>query len=254
VKKKDIRDIIKKRGYSVGSWISTDSTDIAEILSNCGFDWMVVDLEHSSTSINKAIEMVRVIDLSGINPLVRLTSNDANLIKRVMDGGSSGIVVPNVKNEQEAQYAVNATRYGPFGNRGVGLARAQGYGNKFKEYLEWQKKYPIVIVQIEDIEAIDNLEKIFDIPEVDGFIIGPYDLSCSMGIPGEFENKDFIKTIKYILNKGKNKNCYPGIHIVEPDEKLLSKSIKDGYQLIAYSVDIRMIDFVARKALKNIQK
>ena len=111
------------------------------------------------------------------------------------------------------------------------------------------KKYPIVIVQIEDIEAIDNLEKIFDIPEVDGFIIGPYDLSCSMGIPGEFENKDFKKQLNIFSNR-KNKNCYPGMHIVEPDEKLLIKSIKDGYQLIAYSVDIRMIDFVARKASK----
>jgi|TARA_B110000261_G_scaffold159290_1_gene196944 2-keto-3-deoxy-L-rhamnonate aldolase RhmA len=243
---------ISSKGYSIGSWLSTDSLDITEIMSNAGFEWLVVDLEHSSTSINKAAEMIRIIDLSGKIPLVRLTSNNPDQIKRVMDSGAHGIIIPNINTSEQAISAVKSTRYAPTGNRGVGLARAQAYGAKFKEYLRWQKKSPIVIVQIEDIKAISNLDKIFSIEEVDGFIIGPYDLSCSMGIPGEFNNSKFKKVLNEILSAGKRNKCFPGIHIVEPDKKMLKKSIADGYQLIAYSVDIRMIDVMAREGLSSI--
>lgn len=251
-KKSDLKKSISSKGYSIGSWISTDSLDITEIMSNAGFEWLVVDLEHSSTSINKAAEMIRIIDLSGKIPLVRLTSNNPDQIKRVMDSGAHGIIVPNINTAEEAISAVQSTRYAPKGNRGVGLARAQGYGVKFKEYLRWQKISPIVIVQIEDIKSIPNLDKIFSINEVDGFIIGPYDLSCSMGIPGDFNNLKFKKILKEILSAGKRNNCLPGIHIVEPDKKMLKKSISEGYKIIAYSVDIRMIDVIAREGLKSI--
>ncbi len=139
LKKSDLKKSISSKGYSIGSWISTDSLDITEIMSNAGFEWLVVDLEHSSTSINKAAEMIRIIDLSGKIPLVRLTSNNPDQIKRVMDSGAHGIIVPNIKTAEEAISAVQSTRYAPKGNRGVGLARAQGYGVKFKEYLRWQK-------------------------------------------------------------------------------------------------------------------
>ena len=205
--KADFTKSISSKGYSIGSWLSSDSLDITEIMANAGFEWLVVDLEHSSTSINKAAQMIRIIDLSGKIPLVRLTSNCPDQIKRVMDSGANGIIVPNVVTHEQAISAVKSTRYAPFGNRGVGLARAQSYGTKFKEYLRWQKKSPIVIVQIEDIKALPNLDKIFSIEQIDGFIIGPYDLSCSMGIPGEFNNLKFKKVLKEILAAGKRNKC-----------------------------------------------
>ena len=99
-----------------------------------------------------------------------------------------------------------------------------------------------MIVQIEHKDAINNLEEIFTTPGVDGFIIGPYDLSCSLGIPGEFNNKEFIDTVNYIKSIGEKFNCSVGMHIVEPDSSILSKCIDDGYKFIAYSVDIRVID------------
>ena len=239
--------------FTIGSWITIGSTDVAEIMAKAGYDWLVVDLEHSVISIDMAGDLIRIIDLCGVPPLVRLTSNDENQIKRLMDAGAHGIVVPMIKSKEEAEYAVSSTRYAPKGIRGVGLGRAQGYGEKFKEYLKWQDEGPIVIVQIEHIDAIENLEDIASVSGVDGLIIGPYDLSCSMGIPGQFDNAQFIATIDHVLKIGAKLAIPTGIHIVEPDIGLLEKSIDDGYNFIAYSVDFRMLDFSSRNAIKLIK-
>lgn len=230
----------------IGSWITLGNASIAEIFARAGFEWVVVDLEHSAISIEHAAELIRIIDLAGSVPLVRLTSNDINQIKRVMDAGAHGIVVPNVNSPKEAKDAVAATRYAPQGCRGVGLARAQQYGPGFAEYLEWQKGGPIVIVQIEHESALNRLEEIFTVPGVDGFMIGPYDLSSSMGLPGEFESPDFLAAMQSILHTGLRVGCPAGLHIVEPDPDLLRQAIDEGYRFIAYSVDIRMLDISAR--------
>ena len=252
-----LKERLKKRindgEVTIGSWITLGDSAIAEILLKAGYDWLVVDLEHSTISIQQAGELIRTIDLGGSAPLVRLTSNNPDQIKRVMDAGAHGIIVPSVNSAQDAQDAVSATRYAPNGIRGVGLARAQGYGSKFSEYLEWQKESAIVIVQIEHKDAINNLEEILDVPGVDGFIIGPYDLSCSMGIPGEFEKSEFKYARDCILAKGLDMNCPAGLHIVEPDVLLLEQAISEGFKFIAYSVDVRMLDFSARKGIDSIR-
>ena len=243
--------IINKK-ITIGSWITLGNVGIAEILANAGFDWLVVDLEHTTISLEQAGEIIRTIELSGVPSLVRLTSNDENQIKRVMDAGAQGIVVPMVKNTKDAASAVAATRYPPLGNRGVGLARAQQYGASFKEYLAWQADInsgPIVVVQIEHIDAVDNLKEILSVSGVDAFIIGPYDLSCSMGIPGEFENPKFIKTMERIVKISGELNAVSGLHVVEPDKEKLNKAIEVGHKFIAYSVDIRMLDVAARNGL-----
>jgi len=240
---------LKRGELCLGTWITLGHSAIAEIFARAGFDWLVVDLEHSTISIDQAGEMIRAIDLSGSAPLVRLTSNDINLIKRVMDAGAHGIVVPNINTPEEAMEAVAATRYAPHGCRGVGLGRAQQYGPGFKDYLEWQKDGPVVIVMIENQIALDRLEEIFSVPGVDGFIIGPYDLSCSMGIPGEFDRPEFLIAMKRILSAGLKAGCAAGLHIIEPDPARLQQVITEGYRFVAYSVDIRMLDVSARTGI-----
>ena len=216
-----LKQKIKNKELTIGSWITIGSSTIAEILSNAGYDWLVVDLEHTTISLDQAGELIRTISLSGVPSLVRLTNNDANQIKRVMDAGAEGIIVPMVNNEGDAIKAVAATRYPPLGVRGVGLARAQRYGAAFKEYLSWQEDKgsgPVVVVQIEHIDAVENLEKILNVDGVDAFIIGPYDLSCSMGIPGEFNNPKFKEIMNVIIKVGNKLNAISGLHVVEPDK------------------------------------
>lgn len=248
-----LRSKIKSGQLTLGSWITIGHPAIAEIMAKAGFDWVVIDLEHSTISLDQAGELIRAIDLCGVSPLVRLTSNDANQIKRVMDAGAHGIVVPMVNSPAEAARAVAATRYPPLGSRGVGLGRAQGYGARFAEYLEWQADGPVVIAQIEHRDAVDQLEAILAVPGVDGFMIGPYDLSCSMDIPGQFDRKEFVATMARIRDTGKRLGVSAGLHLVEPDLKRLAELVREGYTFIAYSVDIRILDVGVRQAMQTVR-
>jgi 2-keto-3-deoxy-L-rhamnonate aldolase RhmA len=252
-KNRPLKKKLRQGDVVIGSWITLGHSGIAEIIARAGYDWIVVDMEHSVIAIDTAGELIRVIDLCGAAPLVRLTSNHPDQIKRLMDAGAHGIVVPMVNSADDAARAVAAVRYAPEGSRGVGLARAQGYGVSFKDYFEWQKHNAVVIVQIEHRDALAVLDAILAVPGVDGFIVGPYDLSCSMGIPGQFEHPDFIAALNTILEAGR-RLCVPaGLHIVEPDLERLSQSITQGYRFIAYSVDIRLIDVGARQGIQHLK-
>jgi 2-keto-3-deoxy-L-rhamnonate aldolase RhmA len=248
-----LKNKLRSGDVCLGSWITLGHSGIAEIMCNAGFDWLVVDLEHTTISIDQAGELIRTIDLAGCAPLVRLTSNNSDQIKRVMDAGAHGIVVPMVNSVEDVKNAIASTRYAPDGKRGVGLARAQGYGPKFSEYLRWQKDSAVVIPQIEHKNALDCLEDILSVSGVDGFIIGPYDLSCSMGMPGEFEHPEFKEAMNYILKIGIEMGIPAGLHIVEPDLVRLREVIAEGYRFIAYSVDVRMLDMAARAGIHALE-
>ncbi|MFW9986093.1 MAG: HpcH/HpaI aldolase/citrate lyase family protein [Candidatus Odinarchaeota archaeon] len=238
---------------TVGSWITLAHTSIAEIMSMAGFDWLTVDMEHSVITIREAEELIRVIDLCGVVPLVRLSANDPVQIKRVMDAGAHGVIVPMVNSVAEAEQAVSAVRYPSQGTRGVGLARAQGYGSSFDKYLDWVNKESIVIVQVEHIDAVNNLEAILAVDGVDGFIVGPYDLSGSLGVPGQFEHPMMKEAMQRIETVGIASGKALGIHVVEPDVVEFKKRVEQGYRFIAYSLDIRMLDCACRDGLERIR-
>lgn len=231
---------------TIGSWITLGHVGIAEIMAGAGFDWLVVDLEHSTISTDVAGELIRVIDLCGVAPLVRVTSNEPDQIKRMMDAGAHGIIVPMVNTPKDAERAVSAVHYPPRGTRGVGLARAQSYGASFDRYKSWLAEQAVVIVQVEHIDAVNNLEAILAVPGVDGYIIGPYDLSASMGHPGQFDRPEFLSAIAKVREVGKKADKAGGIHVVEPDLNQLKRSLDEGWNFLAYSVDIRMLDSSCR--------
>ncbi len=239
---------------TVGSWITLAHPAIAEIMARAGFDWLVVDLEHSVITIREAGELIRVIDLSGIAPLVRLSTNDPTQIKRVMDAGAHGVIVPMVNSAEEAKKAVDAVRYPPKGHRGVGLARAQGYGSSFKKYREWLDQESIVIVQIEHINAVENLDAIMSVEGVDGFIVGPYDLSGSLETPGQFEDPLMIDAMGRIQTFAQTSSKVSGYHVVEPVVAELHKRMQEGYRFLAFSVDFRMLDTCCRSSIKKIRE
>jgi 2-keto-3-deoxy-L-rhamnonate aldolase RhmA len=252
-----LKEKLKNRQLTIGTWITINSTSIAEILANAGYDWLVIDLEHSTISIDQTAELIRTIELSGVSSLVRLTNNDENQIKRIMDAGARGIVVPMIMNAEEAKDAIASTRYPPLGKRGVGLARAQGYGATFNDYFSWQSDIndgPVVIVQIEHIDAVENLKNILNVEGIDAFFIGPYDLSCSMGIPGKFDHPKFKHVLNKIIDIRNDVGAVSGLHVIEPDIKQLCDAVKAGHKFIAYSVDIRMMDVTARHGLEEAKK
>jgi 2-keto-3-deoxy-L-rhamnonate aldolase RhmA len=237
-----------------GSWIQLAHPAIAEIMAMAGFDWLTVDLEHSAIGIAQAEQLIRTIDLCGAAPLVRLSSNDPVQIKRVMDAGAEGVIVPMVKSRADVAAAVDAVRYPPHGSRGVGLARAQGYGTRFEEYRTWVANDSVVIAQIEHIEGVRNLDAILSTPGVAGFIVGPYDLSGSLGIPGEFTHPEMLKALTEIRRVAAQ---YPeiaaGYHIVPPQPKLVAEKIAEGYRFIAYSTDMILLGENCREGMRTIR-
>ena len=225
----DLKNSLMKRELTIGSWITLGHPSIAEIMAKAGFDWLVVDMEHSAIELGQAQNLIQVIELAGCVPLVRVGENNPNLIKRVMDAGAHGVIVPMVNTEEDAIRAVKAVKYPPVGTRGVGLARAQGYGTDFEGYRNWVNDKSIVIVQVEHIEAVTNLEKIL--------IIGPYDLSGSVGKPGEFDDPGVKEALKKVAETSKEFNALSGFHVVPPDPDQVKEKIEEGYSFIAYSLD-----------------
>lgn len=251
---KSLKERLNKKELTIGSWITLAHPAIAEIMAKAGFDWLTVDLEHSVITIREAEELIRIINLCGVVPLVRLSANDPVQIKRVMDAGATGVIVPAVNTRADADAAVSAVYYPPKGTRGVGLARAQGYGTSFQRYKEWSEAEAVVIVIVEHIDAVKNLKTILSAPGIDGYIIGPYDLSASMGLSGQFDHPDMIKAIEKIKQIGSELEKPGGLHIVEPDIKLLEERINEGFKFIAYSLDTRMLDTTCRAGLGNVRR
>ena len=236
---------------TLGSWISLAHPAIAEIICNAGFEWAVIDLEHSSITLSQAEELIRIVDLKGKSPLVRLSGHDHTQVKRVMDMGAHGIICPMVNSKKDAEKIYKAMHYPSVGTRGVGLARAQNYGDSFSKYKNDLSNNSVLIIQIEHIDAVNNLEEILSAKGVDAYIIGPYDLSASMGISGEFDHPNMKAALKKIKEVGEKLNIPGGIHIVEPDLKQLDQRIGEGFKFIAYSVCMRMLDRACREGYNH---
>lgn len=237
---------------TIGSWLTIPHPSVAESLGRAGFDWLTVDLEHSGTSLETASEMIRIVDLIGLNALVRVGSHDSNVIKRVMDAGAHGIIASTVNTVEEAKNIVSAVKYPPIGTRGVGLSRAHGYAQEFEDHYSWLNEESLVIVQIEHINAVNNMREIMKVPGVDGFFIGPYDLSASLGIPGQFDHSLMKEALNHVRNVKKEAGCISGIHVVQPQIQDLQARIDEGYEMIAYGIDYLLMADKAREGLRGI--
>lgn len=233
-----LRQRILRRELTIGSWLSFGFTPVAELMLGAGFDWLVVDMEHTGIGTWDCFQMVQVIALGGGVPLVRVGHNHPLPVKRAMDAGAHGVVVPMVNTADDARLAVEALRYPPHGMRGAGLSRAQGYGLGFERYREWAEREAILIVQIEHVRAVENLEEILAVEGVDGFIVGPYDLSGSLGRPGDFAHPEVARALDEVQRVVREGGKCGGYHVVHADPALLERRIAEGYRFVAYGDDM----------------
>jgi len=248
-----LKQRIRNREITLGSWVTIGHLAVAEIMAKAGFDWLTIEMEHSAITLSEAEALIRVVDLCGVVPLVRVGENDATLIKRVMDAGAHGVIVPMVNSPEDARAAVSAVRYPPDGQRGVGLARAQGYGLDFESYRKWVQEESIVIVQVEHIDAVNRLDEILSVPGVDAFIVGEYDLSGSLGAPGDFASSAFIEATQKIRDVARDTGAISGYHVVRPEPELVAGKIEEGYTFIAYSDDFLFLNETCRHDVDTIR-
>ena len=248
-----LKEKLKNNLLTIGSWITIPHPSIIEIMATANFEWLCIDMEHTAIDLTQAQILISTIQANGIKALVRVSKNEEVIIKKVLDIGADGIIVPMINSADNAKMAIDFAKYPPIGKRGVGLYRASKYGTAFNEYKEFVEKELVIIAQIEHIEAVKNIEEIITIDGIDGTIIGPYDLSASMGYAGEFERDNVKEAIKRVELACKKYNKPYGFHVISSDPKELQRKIDEGCRFLAYSLDFFFLGDRARDGMKKIR-
>lgn len=200
-----------------GAWTSLAHPSITEIFARSGVDFIGIDHEHSTISQEQSQRIIASAQAGKAVCLPRISSHNPEMARRLMDSGADGIIVPMVQNAEDVQKMIAWVKYPPLGRRGFGVSRAQGYGMDFSEYTKTWNQSSIMIAQIESIGAVERIDEILACPELDAVMVGPYDISGSLGIPGELEHKSVVDAGKLIVAACKRYGKSCGTQLVEPD-------------------------------------
>lgn len=230
------------------AWQQLPCPQVTVAMAALGFDWVVVDLEHSSMSTQEAESIFIAAESCKSKPFVRLPSADPYLARRLLDAGAVGMFVPVVESRGAFDAFAEHCFFPPKGKRGLGLVRANAWGEHLEKYFHEFK--PTLIAQIETQKGAEDIKNILSSQFLDGIMIGPYDLSASLGKPGQFEDVSFKEICRFIVEEARKQKKLVGFHQVEPDPELLQRRIQEGYDFIAYGTDIVAL----RYSLKGIKK
>ena len=249
-----VKAMLAQRQATVGSWLGLGCPEVAEIMANVGFDWLVVDTEHGPMDFEKAQAMLQAMNGTQTVPMLRVAWNDPVLIKRALDIGAMGLVIPLVTNREEAELAVRAARYPPQGIRGIGVGRAHGYGLQFKQYIEAANREIMVVVQIEDIEAVRNIEDIVSVEGIDALFIGPLDLSGSMGFVGQFDPlpANVVEAVDQVIKAAKRAGMPLGIWVGSPEAA--NERIAQGFQFVGLGLDCVILGMACQEMLSRVKR
>lgn len=245
-----LREALKESKPLIGTLLTVDSTEVAEALALSGFDWIFIDLEHGSLSIHDAQRALQAI-ANRCYTLVRVPDGTQENIKRVLDMGCDGIIVPMVNTVAYAQKIAALSKYPTVGERSVGIGRAHGYGLRFTEYLEVANEQTTVVVQIEHRDAVANVEQIAAVPGIDALFVGPYDLSNSMGLVGQVNHPDVRAAIDRVRAACSRTNTPMGIFCATAERAI--KEIKAGVTLVAVGADISLMTNSAKLLLESVR-
>ncbi len=243
-----------RKKINIGSWITTYNPDSVDLMSSLGFKWLCVDMEHSTITFDQMGILISTIKNNNSIPFVRVGSNNQLEIKKALDSGAQGIIVPMVNDVRDAKNAINSVYYYPKGTRGVGLTRASNYGYNFENYVKKDSKKIQLILQIENIKGINNLDKILELKGISGTLLGPYDLSQSLGVIGKLNNHLVKKAIKKYENISKRKKIPMGIHIANPDLQKVKFALKNKYKFVATGTDMIFLGDSCLNFLKKFKK
>jgi len=234
---------VTRQDLLIGTLQTLPSPEITEVLCSAGFDWLFVDLEHGAMGIGDAQTILQAA-APQMPCLLRVPVNDETWIKKALDIGAAGIIVPQVRTAEEAQQAVRCCRYPPEGLRSVGIARAHGYGERFQDYMASANDAIVVVIQIEHVDALAHLPAILDVTGVDAIFVGPYDLAASMGKMGRPDDADVVAAIGRVTTGAGKKDVPLGIFGATADA--VKPYIDQGYSLIAVGMDTLLLSRAAR--------
>ncbi len=235
----------------LGTLVSLPTPASAEILSDVGFDWLFIDAEHGSFETNELLAILQAVG-DKVVCLVRVSHSGEVPIKKALDLGAAGVIVPQVNSAQQAKDVVRYSKYAPLGARGVGLGRAQGYGMRFREYVESANDSTVVVVQAEHKEAVDNMEAIVQVPGIDAVLVGPYDLSASYNKLGQIDDPVVVAAIDRVTSVCCEAGVPLGYFGVTASD--VQRYADKGYALIAAGGDSLFLGRAAAEMLSDLKR
>lgn len=241
------KERLRNKETLIGPLVTIPTPDVAEMLALVGFDYLWIEAEHAPTNFAQAQMMIQAV--GGRCPcVVRVPENKEVWLKKALDIGCDGIVIPQVKTAAEAREAVEACLYPPAGRRSVGVGRAHGYGMRFQEYVSRINEELVIIVQIEHIEGVRNLEAIAAVPGIDALLVGPFDLSGSMNLLGQITHPEVQAAIERVRAHCQAINIPAGIFAINAEAA--KKAIGQGFNLLALGMDVFFLWQGAQAALE----
>ncbi len=252
MKKNKVKELWREDRAAVGTWLALGSPIVAEIISHIGFDWVVIDTEHAPIGIETTQSIIQAMFATDTVPIVRVPWNDPALIKRALDAGACGLVIPMVNSKEDAIRAVQSSRYPPIGLRSYGGPRARLYGGD--DYFEHSNEEIVLIVQIEHIDAVNNIKEILSVDGVDALFIGPNDLAASMGIKLGLDNPNpsHIEAVNKVLIAGQRHHVPVGILVSSPEAA--NQRIAQGFKFIGINSDEGFLTSAASAAFNKVSK
>lgn len=226
----------KRSKIFIGFWCQFFDQFAIKVLCNNNYDWIALDMEHGVYNFKDISILSDIIKSHNKLPFVRLNESNENNIQRSLDCGADGLILPMIEDPNKLISLVSKMKYPPSGTRSVGYTNSNKFGLNLREDIKIKSK-PYLVIQIESLKGVENLKDLIKIKEVDAVMIGPYDLSASLGCPGDFKNKKFINCLKVVNQIIKKSSKLNGYHIVDPDPSELRQKIKLGYSFIAYGTD-----------------
>lgn len=234
---------------TVGLFSKTCDSSIVETFGKGGFDFCILDMEHGPVSYETLPDLIRACECSGILPIVRVAYNSEEYISKALDLGACGVQIPQINSRFSAEKAIEYSRFHPLGHRGVcRYVRAAGYSSQNRYDYFCDANQALIILQIEGIEGIKNIDEILSVPGIDILFLGPYDLSQSIGFPGDVHHEKVIAHMKSIIKKAADTGIAVGTFVDTPEEGRYWKSL--GVKYIANSVDVGIL-YSACKAITD---
>ncbi len=243
-----IRAALAQDKPTIGTWLQFPSAEVAELLARAGYDWVAADMEHGTFGRTGLTDIFRAIECGGAAPFARLAEATRLQIKSALEAGAQGLIFPMIESREQLDAAISWATYPGYDdgrlpgeplreNRGVGFCRANAFGTRMDWYMKERASRVFLVAQIEHIRAVEHLEDILSHPRLDAIMVGPYDLSGSMGLTAQFDHPDFQAAMRRIHEVCRKHRPLMGLHIVQPDPEELARQVAQGSRFIAYGID-----------------
>jgi len=251
-RQKKLKESLRNREKLFASWVSYSHPSITETFSKVGFDFIAIDMEHSTINLAEAQRIIAACQSENVPCLPRPVSHSNDYVKPLLESGADGILFQMVNTAEQIKKIINDVKYPPIGNRSYGVSRAQGYGFDFQSYVKDWNETSSLIIQVESIEAVENIDELLSFDEVDAVMVGPYDISGSLGVPGQLNHQKVIDASKKVIKSCEKfgKSC--GTQISDPDKQNIKELFDLGYTYAILGSDLFVLWKWAEKMKKII--